>query len=60
MVVGSTAPTGDPTLDDALAKLAGKDMTPHEAIQLLRKGMPDALFRQLAEAGVLKPEVRRV
>lgn len=62
LYVTDPAPTGDPVLDDGLAKIAEKDgrRTPKATLDMLKKGLRDRLLDRLADRGILELEKRRV
>lgn len=62
VAVTDPRPTGDPVLDEALARTAGKrqPVAASSLLTALAKGLPDALRSRLAARGILRMESGRV
>src|SRR3712207_4998999 len=59
LLVRSAVPTGDPVVDDALARLDAKDpVKGQRAVEIIAKKLRGTLLEQLAGRGVLRREDR--
>lgn len=60
VTVADTTPSGDPLLDETLAKIADSPpRKPQRWVEQLRKGAKDATLRRLVERGLLREEKGR-
>ncbi|MGC9667949.1 GOLPH3/VPS74 family protein [Planosporangium sp. 12N6] len=60
VTVTDAAPTGDPVVDEALARIGAEHRKPQDWVIRLAKGLPGRLLDGLVEAGVLRREQDRV
>jgi hypothetical protein len=61
LVVRDPAPTGDPLLDDALARLtANPDRKPAKGLDLVKKNLRASTYRRLVDRGIVRSEDGKV